>query len=391
MKETNNVEKSILHLSTLSLWDLGKGKGRISTYLPLKGMVDAGYRIIYITNSNEQQSCNEEGIEVRRITTPFSESRVFVQLLLYPITVLIFVFKAAFEAIKIKPKIVYSHTTLTALPSYIISRIFKAKYVLRLYGIGKGAKRPWSPAGILLRFSFFVKTDCYILTNDGTNAKTIAISLGADESKIYFLKNGLNKDVCFTVDNNIKQKLVPNGEILLLSVSRLVNWKHVDDIIRLMIPLKQKQLKFKLVIIGDGPERRKLESLCKHLNLSDCIVFIGALQQKDVFKYNLISDIFISLNELSSMSNPVFEAMLAGTAIVALNRGTTTDLIKHNKNGYVIETSEELVFALEKLIINESLRQSLGSNAHDYMINNWPSWEERIQTEIDILNRITQN
>lgn len=40
---------NILNLSSLSLWDLGKGKGRVSTYLPIKGFVDRGHNVFYIT------------------------------------------------------------------------------------------------------------------------------------------------------------------------------------------------------------------------------------------------------------------------------------------------------------------------------------------------------
>ena len=47
---------NILNLSSLSLWDLGKGKGRVSTYLPIKGFVDRGHNVYYITNHVSQQA-----------------------------------------------------------------------------------------------------------------------------------------------------------------------------------------------------------------------------------------------------------------------------------------------------------------------------------------------
>lgn len=381
-------DKTILHLSTLPLWDLGKGKGRVSTYLPLKAMVDEGYKLIYVTNNISQPSGNDQGIEVKHISTPFSDSRVCFQLLLYPLTVLLFILHGLWICRHSKPSIVYAHATLLALPAYILSKIVGGKYVLRLYGIGKGANRPLIPSGILLRIAFCFKADKYILTNDGTNAKAIAISLGADEKNICFLRNGIKKDIDFTPNNQLKNQLTPNGEVILLSVSRLSNWKHIDDIIRMMVPLKEKQVKFKLVIIGDGPERSYLEELSTQLDLSNTIVFTGALAQKDVFKYDLISDVFISLNELSSMSNPVFEAMLAGCTVIAWNRGTTEEMIKDGENGILIQEIEQLPDALYNVISNPKEAAQIGRNAKKYMLEHWPSWEERIEEELKILRSL---
>ena len=377
---------TILHLSTLAIWDLGKGSGRVSTFLPLKGQVKAGYNVKYITSNQNEKSGNNSGIDIKKIYVPGHDSRLYKKILLLPLTTLIFVLKGIAWSRKNKPGIIYSHTTELSLAAFILAKLLKAKYVLRLYGIGKGINHPLKPSCILLRIALKIKADAYILTNDGTNAEEVAKKLGVNPQKIHFLKNGINKTCPSTKDLDLKKRIAPNNELIILTVSRLSNSKHIDDIIRMMVPLSQKGIKFKLVIIGDGPERGVLDALVSTLHLKEYILFTGALKQSEVMAYDMIADIFISLNELSSMSNPVFEAMLAGCPGIALNRGTTKDLIQDGINGFLIENVSDLPETIER-ITGENLTH-IGEKAHETIMSTLPTWEERIALEIEVLRKL---
>lgn len=377
----------ILHLSVFALWDLGKGKGRASTYLPIKGMVDAGYNVVYLTNNNDQPSENCDGICVKHISTPFSDSRVFVQFLFWPITTLLFILRGIALCRKKKPAIIYSHATILAPAAYILSKIFKSKYVLRLYGLGKGQFRPFFfPSRVLVDSALAIHADKYILTNDGTDAEKYAIIHGVKKEKILFIRNGINTKCEYVYKSELRNKYVNEDEYLYLSVSRLSNWKHVDDIILQMPPLLRKGLKLKLLIIGDGPERENLENLIKANGLEDKVILLGSLKQEDVLEFGMAADVFISLNELSSMSNPVFEAMLTKCAVVALDRGTTKDLIKDGINGFLIDNVDELPIVLEKL--NHEKIEDVGNRARQTILDEFQTWEERIETELQALKTL---
>lgn len=65
-------KKTIIHIAPFPIQNMGKGKGRVSTYLPLKGLVNNGYDNIYITNSPyASRDDSEPGIEVIKINDPF--------------------------------------------------------------------------------------------------------------------------------------------------------------------------------------------------------------------------------------------------------------------------------------------------------------------------------
>lgn len=96
------------------------------------------------------------------------------------------------------------------------------------------------------------------------------------------------------------------------------------------------------------------------------------------------------MNEISSLSNVVLEAMSCGKCVIALDRGATRELIKDGVNGIVIKSFEELKDAIIKLLSDPSLIARLGLEAKK-TIATWPSWEERTQQEIELINSLCEN
>lgn len=388
-------KKTIIHVAPFAIWDSGKGKGRVSTYLPIKELANNGYDNIYITDSSyvSPDDDSEQGIKVIKINTPFAYTRfsgtkIYLLFFYIPIIYLLFLYHAIRMAKKKNVAVVYSHHVKLALVGYILAKIFKAKYVLRLYGIGLVDKRWYK--GLMRVQAFGYPADLYIIANDGSNGYEYALKKGVPPHKIAFLRNGVNKVENLTKDERLYKELAPNNEKLLLSVSRLAYTKNVDKIIEAFYEVSQILPNTRLVIVGDGIERKALEDMAFKLGISDCISFVGFIYQKDVIRYQSVADIFISLNEISSLSNAVFEAMSCGKCVIALDRGATRELIKDGENGIVIKSCEELKDAIIKLLSDTSIISQLGSEAKK-TIDTWPSWEERVQREIELINSLCEN
>lgn len=382
-----------LHLSSLAVWDLKGGKGRVSTYLPLKGMVDNGCRVVFLTSNLNATTGDIDGIEVIKIWCPFRNSSVLIQFLAYPIIYLCYVIAALNCTRNYKPDVIYAHCIWTSRPAKLISCLTGAKLVIRLYGVGKGAIDKWRhfPSMMMRKRSLKTKADAYILTNDGTAADKFALSFGVPEDKIYFLKNGLKKDVEISRDEVLRQQYASPNERLIISVSRLSNWKQVDLIIKMM-PELLKTDSVKLLVIGDGPERGNLHQLVEDLGIKDKVFFLGAKKQNEVYKYLCISDVFVSMNYLSSMSNPVYEAMLCSVPVVALNMGTTKDLITDQENGVLIEPDnlKGLPIKVHELLSDEHKRQDIGCKGRSFIMKNWLTWEERVALEMNIIEGLVK-
>ncbi|MBO5233105.1 MAG: glycosyltransferase family 4 protein [Prevotella sp.] len=390
------MKKTIIHVAPFALWDSGKGKGRVSTYLPIKGLANNGYDNIYITDSSyASPDDSEQGIQVVKINNPFADTRfsntkIYLLLFYLPIIYPLFIY----HAIRIQKKhdvdVVYSHSTNLAFVGYILAKIFKAKHVLRLYGIGMVSAPRFLHWGLMRKHAFGYPTDLYIIANDGSNGYEYALKRGVPPHKIAFLRNGIDKPENQKKDERLYKELAPNNETLLLSVSRLAETKNIDKIIETFCEVSKTLPNTRLVIVGDGLERKNLEIMASQLGISDRISFVGSICQKDVVRYQSVADVFISMNEISSLSNAVFEAMSCGKCVIALDRGTTRDLIKDGENGIVIKSYEELKDAIIRLLSDSSLIARLGENAKS-TISTWPSWEERVQIEIEMINSLCEN
>ena len=388
------LKKTIIHVAPFALWDLGKGIGRSSTYRSIKGLADNGYDNIFITDSyyESPDDDSEQGIKVIKINNPFADTRfsgtkIYLLLFYFPIIYPLFIYHAIKMAKNRDVVAVYSHSFNVAFVAYLLAKIFKAKYVLRLYGIGLVKPDRFLHWGIMHKQAFWYPADLYIITNDGSNGYEHALKRGVSPDKIAFLRNGIDKHENLKKDERLYKELAPNNEKLLLSVSRLVDSKNVDKIIDAFHEVSKLLPDTRLVIVGDGMERKSMEDLASRSGVSDRICFVGSVLQKDVVRYQSVADIFISMNEISSLSNVVFEAMSCGKCVIALDRGATRELIKDGENGIVIKTYEELKDAIIRLLSDPGLITRLGLEAKKTMAT-CPSWEDRVQTEIELIDNL---
>jgi glycosyltransferase involved in cell wall biosynthesis len=120
----------------------------------------------------------------------------------------------------------------------------------------------------------------------------------------------------------------------------------------------------KLVLVGDGVERSRLEELVKRLNLKDCIQFAGQVPQERIPQIMHQADVFAlsSLSESFGIVN--LEAMAAGLPIVATNVGGIPDIVEEGVNGYLVnakspdETADRILILLQ----NDQIREKISAN-----------------------------
>lgn len=169
--------------------------------------------------------------------------------------------------------------------------------------------------------------------------------------------------------------------------------KQVDWIINVFAKLLKIDTNVRLIIVGEGPEKKYLKQLSIDLKIDDYVSFVGSQLQANIFNYMNMADVFVSMNALSSLSNPVFEAMICGLPVIALNRGTTSELIKNGENGILIDDEQlgELPRIINNLLENNEERKRIAENGRKTILEQWPSWEERVKKEIDLIENLVDN
>jgi len=139
--------------------------------------------------------------------------------------------------------------------------------------------------------------------------------------------------------------------------------------------LKKSSIPFEMEIIGTGPLEGEIRSMISNLELSNSVSISGTMSPTEVRQQMEESDIFLFTSDHNEGWGAVLgEAMSSGCAVVAGSAiGATPFLVQHNVNGCIYNSIdckqfEELVLSL---IINDSLRESIGLNAVKTMQEEW--------------------
>lgn len=149
----------------------------------------------------------------------------------------------------------------------------------------------------------------------------------------------------------------PTGQTYILSMTRLVPGKGVDDVIRAM-PLLPKR--FTLKIAGDGEQLNELKQLVKRLGLESRVEFVGWIDYEKKQELMRNCHLFCLPSQFDSFGMGFIEAMAFGLPVVALNQGPTPDVV--GNSGILVDTPQAETLA-EALLQAESDWQTRAENA----------------------------
>ena len=154
-------------------------------------------------------------------------------------------------------------------------------------------------------------------------------------------------------------------EKVVLSVGRLSREKAHADLVRAAAALKVKSgaPPFRIVIVGDGPEREPIAALAAKLGLADRITLAGF--QRDTGPYYAIATAVAVPSHSEGSPNVVLEAMAAGLPIAATNVGGIPEILEKGVTGLMLPAGnpEAMAQALLRLLSERELRERLGAAA----------------------------
>lgn len=119
-------------------------------------------------------------------------------------------------------------------------------------------------------------------------------------------------------DEELRKIIAPGGEKLLTHISNFRPVKRVCDVIRIFAEVR-KEIPSKLIMVGDGPDRERAESLSRELDVYQDVRFVG--KSKDIPRILSISDMFILPSDTESFGLVALEAMAARVPVISTNTG----------------------------------------------------------------------
>jgi glycosyltransferase involved in cell wall biosynthesis len=286
---------------------------------------------------------------------------------------------------------------LGAPAAYRIARATGVPNVTRLFGIGMFLdKVRGNKLKFLLRYrekrAITTPADYIILCNDGSQGDRLAGLLGVDSGKLLHWFNGVDKKLYAEGGGvlDVRATLgIPDGNAVVLSVSRLDPEKHVERLLSAASGVLRERGDVTFVVVGSGEERQRLERVAAELGIVDGVVFAGAAGREELVDYYRAADVFVALSDRTNVSNSLHEAMIAGLPAIALNTGATADVVRDGENGVLLEIvdlhrTHEVLLAL---LGDDERRLALGKRAHESADRRLPTFEERQAMEVSVAER----
>lgn len=141
----------------------------------------------------------------------------------------------------------------------------------------------------------------------------------------------------FKDQEDLKLSIAPNGEKILTHISNFRPVKRVDDIVRVFAEVR-KEIPSKLVLVGDGPERNRIEQLCRELRTCEDVVMLGKL--KNPTEVLAIADLFLLTSEIESFGLAALEAMASGVPVISSNTGGIPEVNVNGVTGFLSDVGD---------------------------------------------------
>lgn len=194
------------------------------------------------------------------------------------------------------------------------------------------------------------------------------VLVSKDLTKFYSEKLKDKKVKCVYIPNSInffpqeKAKLETEN---LISIGRLSHEKGYLDLIDIFKELHQKYPDSKLNIIGDGPDRKKIEKKIRDNKLEDYIILHGFQEKEYINKYLEKSSVYIMTSYTESFGLVLLEAFAYGIPCVAYSSAEgTNEIISDNWDGYLIKDRDKnkMIKRICELLSNRNRRLIMGAN-----------------------------
>jgi N-acetyl-alpha-D-glucosaminyl L-malate synthase BshA len=187
---------------------------------------------------------------------------------------------------------------------------------------------------------------------------------------------------------HFKLAICPNGEKLLMHTSNFRPVKRIEDVIRVFNGVR-KHLPSKLLLVGDGPERQGLETLCRELGITHDVRFLGKLDA--VEEVLSLADVFLMPSEQESFGLAALEAMACEVPVVSSNAGGIPEVNVQGVTGYLSNVGdvEDMVRNTLTILKDENLprfKAAALARAHEFDVTKirpqYEAYYERIKSGV---------
>jgi glycosyltransferase involved in cell wall biosynthesis len=346
----------ILHIHTLSVIS-GSGLNVLDTVKRLK---EKGYKVEFASSPeggsliDEVASC---GITVRPLRYLGRE----VNILKDPLAL----FELMLLIRRQRYDIVHTHNSKAGFIGRIAARIAGVAVVIHTihgFSFHEYERPPLRILYVLLERLAAKFSDRLITVSTPLKDWGLRLEIGR-EKQYCVIPDGIDIEL-FTVKTDLaktKSELGIRPDSLIVGlVAKLWDGKGHHTLIKAMPKIIEELPQVKFIFAGDGYLRQDLENLVASLCLKDYTIFTGF--RKDIPELTAIFDVAVLPSFFEGLGRSLLEAMVLGKPVVATDVGGIPEVVKHNKNGFLVSPGDSVALAeaIIKLLKDKELCQKMG-------------------------------
>lgn len=269
----------------------------------------------------------------------------------YPISIKRFKYIKAWN-----PDIIHIHNEFPiGFSGMLIAKALKKPLVYTLHTMYDDyiyyiAKKPFIPLVTRLshRYLRLIANNASAVTGASRKVEAFFKECGY-EKKINIIPNAVELDIfgANVLNYNKVQKIrndykINNGIKAACFCGRLGNEKNLDMLLNLWAAVHEDNPQWRLIIIGDGPVRPYLVSLCHALGISECVAFTGKIPHDELQPYYCSCNAYITASMSENYSISMLEAMANGLPIIHLRDNVNEEQFIDRLNGFAFDNEYEL-------------------------------------------------
>ncbi|MCG2720927.1 MAG: glycosyltransferase [Thermodesulfovibrionales bacterium] len=204
--------------------------------------------------------------------------------------------------------------------------------------------------------------DGVVAASEGTRSECIE-DYKADPMSAVVVHNGI--DAKYVGERALEDAdiSIPSGYYVISTAGRLAYEKNLPLLFEALSILKESE-KIKLLIIGDGPQRKELEERTADFGIRQDVLFLGF--QENPYKFIRRSDLFVHTCMLEGFGNVIVEAMACGVPVIATDCPYgPREIIRDRESGILVPANDvhALAHAMRDVLHDRDLRETFSRNA----------------------------
>ena len=352
------------------------------------GLDRHGYETTLIVGDLSPGEGSMENYAVEK-KVPFLRLRYF-QAAISPLKDLFVFVSLVFLFFKEKPDIVHTHTFKAGLVGRLAAWVTGVPLIVHTYHghLLSGYARPWKVKGLVFIEKCLARLSHQILAVSNKVALDITNAGIVETDKISVIELGfdiprLRNEISSTSHLRQELNLSPDSKLVGI-VGRLTAVKAIDLFIRALVPLLDSNHQVHLVIMGDGEDRLKLETLARTIDPSLARIHFTGWRRPIACDYKEL-DVCVCSSKNEGTSVSIIEALIAGVPVVSTRVGGMPDLLENGKWGRLTDQTEDSLLLAVSSVLNDPDAKPQAQRASHFFQKRFS--ETRLIDEMDHLYR----